>query len=361
MAVVIILQILLLLLKTNMNILVIGKFSQDQFGFHISDTLKDMGHLTIEFDPSKKYKYTHTTLGRRVHQLNHLIISSLTSTPYFRERRKGRLEKLIREKQIDLTIITHDFLYPDEAELIKEKTKSPLVLWFPDSVAGFQKGLFFISAYDFLFFKDPYIVKVLSEQYNLKNVFYLPECCNPKFHKPVELSQNDIEHYGCDITTFGNPHNIRSSIFKQLLELNYSIKIWGHQPPVWLSDNKIKSLYTGEYVFNESKAKSVLAAKINLNTLLPAEIYGLNARTFEIAGIGGFQMLHWRASLSNLFDEGKELVTFNNFLELREKIDFYIHNNGLRNEIAKAGQKRAYSDHTYKIRLACLIETVFSK
>ena len=344
-----------------MNILVIGKFSPDQFALHILDTLKDMGHTTFEFDPTLKYKYTHTHIGRRIHQANQIISNTLAYMQYFRERRKKKLLKIIEAKKIELTIVTHDFLYPDETELIKEKTKSPLVLWFPDPVAGFQKGFFFISEYDFLFFKDPYIIKVLAEQYNLKNIFYLPECCNPKYHKFIELSQNDIEHYGCDITTFGNPHNIRSSFFGQLPELKYSIKIWGHQPPVWLSDNKIKSLYTGEYVFNESKAKSVLAAKINLNTLLPAEIYGLNARTFEIAGIGGFQMLHWRAGLSNLFDEGKELVTFNNFEELREKIDFYIHNNGLRDEIAKAGQKRAYSDHTYKIRLACLIETVFSK
>lgn len=342
-----------------MNILVIGKFSDDQFGYHISDTFKDMGHSTIEFDPTLKYKYSKTKIGRRIHQLNNLLVNNLVSTQYFRNRRKKKLENILSGNKIDLTISTHDFLYPDEVDFIKSKSKSPIVMWFPDSVAGFQKGLFFISDYNFLFFKDSYTVKMLTEQYNLKNVNYLPECCNPKYHKNIEVSDQEKRHYGCDITTYGNPHTIRTAFFYKLLDSGYKIKIWGHQPPNWLIDTKIKSLYTGEYVYNESKAKAVLAARINLNTLHPTEINSLNARTFEIAGIGGFQILHWRAGLANLFEDGKELVSFNNFEDLIEKIKFYLKNDNLRNEIAKDGQKRAYNEHTYLIRLKLLLDTVF--
>lgn len=343
-----------------MNVLIIGKFSPDQFGFHIADTLKDMGHNVIEFDPTLKYKYSKTTLGRRLHQLNHLIVNNLVSTQYFRNKRKKKLEKILIKNKIDLTISTHDFLYQDEVDFIKSKTKVPIAMWFPDSVAGFQKGFFFISDYDFLFFKDQYIVKILKENYNKKNVHYLPECCNPKYHKSVVLSEYDIQKFGCDITTYGSPHNPRSLFFSQLINKNYKIKIWGHQPPIWLNDNKIKSLYMGEYIYNESKAKSVLAAKINLNTLHPTEINSLNARAFEIAGIGGFQMIHWRAGLKDLFEDGKELVSFNNFDELIEKINFYLNNPDERKRIASAGQIRAYKDHTYQKRLTTIIEVVFN-
>lgn len=341
-----------------MNILIIGKFSEDQFGFHISETLKEIGHTTLNFVPLLEYKSSKTVMGRRLNQLNHLIYNNLINTQFFREQRKKKLSKLIGNSKIDLTICSHDFLYPDEVTILKDKTKSPVVMWFPDSVAGFQKGLFFISDYDFIFFKDPYIVQILQSDYNKKNVYYLPECCNPKYHKTVDLNSEDINHYGCDITTYGNPHNIRSSFFKQLIANNYKIKIWGHQPPIWLNDNKIKSMYKGEYVFNESKAKSVLAAKVNLNTLHPTEINSLNARTFEIAGIGGFQILHWRAGLSDLFEDGKELVSFKNFAELIEKINYYLEKPEERKIVAKAGQLRAYKDHTYKDRLKLLLDTV---
>lgn len=341
-----------------MNILVIGKFSPDQFAFHISDTLKDMGHHTIEFEPTLPYKYTRTEFGRRLHQVNHVINNNLISIRYFRDKRRKRLTHILSNTKFDLTISTHDFLYPDEVKLIKDKSKAPIVLWFPDPVSNFSKSFFIISDFDILFFKDQYIVDILSTQYNIKNIYYLPECCNPKYHKTVKLSGDDHKHYGSDIATYGNPHNIRSSFFVQLAAYNYNVKIWGHEPPIWLTDNKIKSLYTGEYVYNESKSKAVLAAKINLNTLLPAEIKSLNARTFEIAGIGGFQLVHWRKNLSSLFDEESEIVSFNNMNEIIEKINFYLSNEKSRTNIAKASQLKAYSHHTYTKRLEQMIQSI---
>lgn len=341
-----------------MNILAIGKFSADQFGFHIADTLKDMNHNVYTYDPALIIKYYKTKIFMRIHQFNHLVYDNLLMLPSVRKLMRQKLYKIITNSDIELIICTHDFLYPDEIEKIKKFSNAKIVMWFPDSIAYFAKAFFFVSDYDVLFFKDPYIVKILYEQYNKKNVFYLPECCNPKYQKSISLNNDDIAKYGCDITTYGSPHNIRSSFFRQLIDFNYSIKIWGHQPPIWLTDEKIRKLYMGEYVFNDSKVKSVLAAKINLNTLHPSEIFGLNARTFEVAGIGGFQMIHWRLGLQQLFDDGKEIVSFRNFDELIEKIDFYLSSPEERDQIAKAGSERAFSDHTYSLRLNLLLETV---
>ncbi len=166
--------------------------------------------------------------------------------------------------------------------------------------------------------------------------------------------------YGCDITTYGSPHNIRTSFFVQLLNFNYNIKIWGNQPPIWLNNKELKSLYTGVYVFNESKCKAVLAAKININTLHPTEVIGLNARTFETAGIGGFQIIHWRPGLAQLFEDGKELVSFKNFDNLKTVISYYLDNENERKEIAQSGQLRAYKEHTYQLRIQLMFDTVFN-
>jgi spore maturation protein CgeB len=343
-----------------MKIIVVGKFSQDQFAFHIADALKDMGHSVFTYDPSFPYKYHKSVIFRRIHQFNNLLYNNLLMTSSFKNYKRKKLYEILRNSKIDLIICTHDFLYPEEVENIKLITSAPIVLWFPDSVSGFNKGLFFISDYDFLFFKDPYIVKTLNDNYYKKNVFYLPECCNPKFHKSIIMNKEDLELYRADISTYGNPHNIRTSFFCQLIKYNYKIKIWGHQPPIWLKSKELKSLYTGVYVFNESKSKAVLAAKININTLHPGEVIGLNARTFETAGIGGFQMIHWRPGLADLFEDGKEIISFNNFNELIEKINYYLDKPEEREKIAKAGQVRAYRDHTYELRLKLLLDTVFN-
>ncbi len=344
-----------------MNILVIGKFSPDQFAFHIADTLRDMGHHTIEFEPTLPYKYTKTTFGRRLHQVNHAINNNLINTRFFRDRRKNRLANILIHNKIDLTISTHDFLFPDEVMLIKDKSKSRIVLWFPDPVSNFSKSFFIISEYDAVFFKDQYIVDILRTQYNKNNIYYLPECCNPKYHKTVNLSDEDYKHFSSDISTYGNPHNIRSSFFVQLADFNYKIKIWGHEPPIWLTDKKIKSLYTGEYIFDETKSKAVLAAKINLNTLLPSEIQSINARAFEIAGIGGFQIIHRREIMKSLFEEEKELISFTEMADLNDKIKYYLNNDDERNKIAKAGQIKAYASHTYKNRLDIILMRIGDK
>jgi spore maturation protein CgeB len=318
-----------------------------------------MGHTTFNFDPTIKYKYSRTTFGRRLHQLNHLVVNILTNTQYYRERRKKRLFRFVNDLKIDLTITTHDFLYPDEITLIKEKWKSPIVMWFPDAIGNANKSLFMLSDYNYVFFQDPYAVYILNNQYNKKNVLYMPECCNPQFHKTIILNTSDNKKYNCDISTYGNPHNFRSYFFSQLLEYNYKIKIWGHQPPFWQKNEKVNRLYKGEYLVNEEKAKSVLASKINLNTLVPGGIYGLNARAFEIAGIGGFQLIHWRPGLADLFDDGKELVSFKNFNELLDKIKYYMNNDKERLRIAESGQRKAYSEHTFSLRLDLILETVF--
>lgn len=342
-----------------MNILVVGKFSAGQFGFHISDTLRDMGNATIEFDPTIKYKYSKTLIGRRAHQIKLVLMNNLLNTSLYREYRIKRLKNILDKTKIDLTISTHDFLFPDEVDLIKVNSKGPIVMWFPDGIGIAGKAMFMIANYDKIFFQDPYAVCILNNQYNKNNVLYLPECCNPKFHKKVELNENNLKKYSCDISTYGSPHNYRSFFFEQLTNLNLRIKIWGHTPPIWLKSDKFKSLYIGEYLVNDNKAMAVLSAKINLNTLVPFGIHGINVRAFEIAGIGGFQMIHWRRGLADLFTEDKEIVSFNNFNELITKIDYYLKNDVRRTQIAFAGQARAYKDHTYKHRLELLIKTVF--
>lgn len=343
-----------------MNILVIGKFSPDQFGFHIADTLKDMGHKVIQFDPSLEYKYSKTTIGRRLFQAKFFIYQAALNAGLLTAHRIKKFSKILNSKKVDLTICTHDYLSPEEVQLIKKKSFSPIIMWFPDAIAYSNKAYYMISDYDYIFFQDPYAVYILKNQYNKKNILYLPECCNPKYHKFVETNQDDFIKFNCDISTYGSAHNYRTFFFSQLLTFNYKIKIWGPKPPIWLKDNRSLSLYQGEYITNEVKAKSIILSKINLNTLFPGGVFGLNARAFEIAGTGGFQMIHWRAGLAELFDDGKELVSFNNFDELIEKIEYYLPREELRKEIGIAGQTRAYKDHTYQKRLTTILDVVFN-
>lgn len=338
-----------------MKILVIGKFYTEGFALHISETLKSMGHSVICIEPGLKERNYQWKFSKRWMQVKQNIYNLSDNLAAIRAKRLSKLFGKIGRNKIDLTIVCHDrFLWPKEVEKLKTNTKTPVVLWFPDYI-GNLKGYFANAPYDAVFFKDPFIVQTMKG-FVSPPVYYLPECFNPLTHRLPDLEAGDLNAYICDITTAGNMHSYRVAFFKQLEE--YHVKLWGNPPPLWLQMESVNQMYQNKPVTNKEKAKAFRGARIVINNLHPGEMWGVNVRTFEIAGIGGFQLVNWRPGLNQLFEDSKEIVSFTSMEDLKEKIDYYLDHENERNVIAKAGMEKAYREHTYSHRLNTLIETV---
>ncbi len=340
-----------------MNILVVGKFYIEGFAWHAAETLRSMGHDVIDFEPGVKYDVAGNLLVKRWRQAKDVVYSIAGQFRTIQKWRAARLYRKVEGKKIDLVLSCGDFLMPEEVRLLKAKTGARMAMWFPDPIHNFSKAFFLNAGYDALFFKDPYIVHILGR--NLKRpVYYLPECCNPKYHRSVDLSGADLEKYGCDITNAGNLYSYRAA-FMENLPSKLSVKFWGNPPPLWMDVSGIKPMLQCRYVVLEEKSKAFRGAKIVLNNLHPAEMWGINVRAFEAAAAGAFQMIDWRPALFHLFDIGKEIVAFKNKEDLLEKIEHYLPREAERLEIAARGMKRAHADHTYQKRLDCLLRTMF--
>ena len=340
-----------------MNILVIGKFYPEAFARHIAETLEDIGHTTIKYDIGPKGYTGNSIFMKRMNQVKGVLYSNLTSLKYFQIVDNSSFKKILARQKVDLTIVTHDFLFPSQVKYLKELSKAPIVLWHPDAISNLGKYYFLNAKYDFLFFKDPYVVKSFKKDLNL-NVFYLPECCNPKKHYKVALSKEDEKKFSCDITTAGNLYPNREAFFRNLKK--YNVKIWGSPPPNWLNTNDINQMIMGELVLNENKSKAFQLAKIVMNNLHPAEIWGVNARAFEIPACGGFQLINWRPGLDQLLKDGEEVVSFKDKDDLFEKIDYYLKNDDERIRIINKGYQKVNDQHNYKMRLELLINSVFN-
>jgi spore maturation protein CgeB len=219
----------------------------------------------------------------------------------------------------------------------------------------FGRSFFLNGGYDALFFKDPYVVWYMKQKTSLP-VYYLPECFNPNSLKEIALSEEDVDRYGCDITTVGNIYPYRGAFFEQLKE--YNLKIWGNPPPLWMDISRIKGFLQNRFVADAEKVKAFRSAKIVINSLQPAEIWGVNARAFEIAGAGGFQLIDWRPGLDHLFEDESEIVSFRGIEDLKKKINFFLNEDELRINIAQRGRSRALMEHTYEKRLQTLLATV---
>jgi len=172
------------------------------------------------------------------------------------------------------------------------------------------------------------------------------------------LNQPEDE-LGADITSAGTLYYFRAEALASLSD--FSIKIWGAVPRFYRDDYKYNILkyHQGRSIFTAEKARAFRQSKIVLNTLAPAEIGGVNARCFEAAACGAFQLITYNDYVKNYFKPGSEIECFRNLSELREKAEYYLDHEDERKMIANSACRRAHSEHTYERRLQQLLDTVF--
>jgi len=336
-----------------MNILVVGRRHPESFAVHIADTLNYIGYNALIFDPIFEISLSKNPFQQKLQKVRANLFSLYLQTNYGRESHFNKFKKFLEGKKVDLVISCHDFLTPAQVQWVKKHYLSKVVLWFPDAISNFGKAMFLDSDYDALFFKEPFVVEVLKNEYN-KNAYYLPECCNPFKHNKINVTKDDLMTYGCELTTAGNMHTARSAFFKNLVE--YDVKIWGTSAPSWLDARSVKHMIQNHFVINEEKSKAFACSKIVINTMHPTEIYGANVRLFEIAATGSFQLCNYRSALDDLYEIDEELIVFKTLDEFHEKARFYLKNESLRKQIGEKAYIRTMKDHTYEKRLNLMLK-----
>jgi spore maturation protein CgeB len=236
---------------------------------------------------------------------------------------------------------------PKTVAKLRSVTQAPIVCWCQDPLIALGRQFMLAAGYDTVFVKDRHMQDVFSRMIRSTTFRYLPEACNPRVHRAVELSAEDLATYGCDVMIAGTLYYYRQEILRQIS--GFDLRVWGSRPS-WLLYH-LSGRHQGREVVMAEKAKALRAARICLNTLNFSEVNALNCRAFEIAGCGGFQLMSSAPVVSEHFEPGVELVTFDSVEELLEQIHHYLRNPQLAAQIARRGQLRAHRDHTYESRL----------
>jgi spore maturation protein CgeB len=267
-----------------------------------------------------------------------------------------RLIRAAREFQPDvLLVFSVEMLLPETVETLRRETSARIVGWYMDHVANFGRGWFLTADYHALCFVDPYIVRMLRNKAANERVHLVPICCDPALHRPVDLSDAEQRRYGCDLTVAGNLYPYRLRLLEPYID--YDFKIWGYKPR-WLR-HPLAQRYTGEAVYGVEKSKAMRAAKIVMNTNHYANIAGVNKRTFEVAGSGAFQITD-APGISAVYEPEREIVTFSDAVELKEKVDYYLNHDQERLEIADRAQRRTHAEHTFAQRWEVLLRLAYA-
>lgn len=292
--------------------------------------------LPVDENLPYKERYLHK-IGRRYSWINLFLFSQ-------------RLYKKISIFQPNLLFVygSNWSILPQTLGKIKRNLGCKIILWEGNLQfwRWFQGEL--LRYYDYIFVNDSYALPLLKGPAQLKNVIHFPGCiCDPDIHKPLELSEEERNHYGSDIGFIGMGHPDRIEFFEKLTE--FSLKLWGKQ---WDKSDKLKKYFVNEPVGLNEKIKIYQATKININIQSNKyQIDGISAKIFEIAGCSGFFLTEKKKDLSLFFKDEEDLISFNSIDDLKEKINHYLSNPQERISLSNKIREKVITNYTYKIKL----------
>lgn len=165
-------------------------------------------------------------------------------------------------------------------------------------------------------------------------VIYLPQGANPQVYKPANMSLD------LDVSFVGQRHDQRAEIINDLSNRGISVETFGKG---WPSDE----------ISEDEMIRVINRSRINL-CLAPAAsaggFSGLRGRDFKIPMSGGLYFTPYRRELGDVYAIGREIVCYHTTDDLAEKIKFYLSHPDKAEEIRRAGQRRAYHEHTWSQR-----------
>ena len=149
--------------------------------------------------------------------------------------------------------------------------------------------------------------------------------------------------------------HVERTLLVKLLAERYDFRLytWKHEkvPEGVKSFPPISSLLETSKVY--------YAGKINLNVTLRSIENGVPLRIFEIMSVGGFVLSNWQEGIAELFEEGKEIVTFKTPEEMLEKVDYYLAHEEERVRIGINGYQKVKNCYTFEHQLSKIISILF--
>ena len=192
-------------------------------GYHLGDSLARNLYVTFQKLGHQVAFVEDLTWVHHDNRLGRVFRSSLLRYPRVEIYRSQRVVRRVIAQHPDLFISLWSWLRPEAVQEIRN-AGIRTVLWYPDAIVNLDRQYVLVAPFDLLLFKDPYAVRLFREKLSLP-VFYLPEACNPLWHRPVSLTEQEYQRYRCDITTAGSMYPYRT----RLLEIfnGYDLKLWG--------------------------------------------------------------------------------------------------------------------------------------
>jgi|LakMenEpi03Aug12_release.lakeMendotaPanAssembly.Ray.scaffolds.fasta_scaffold120010_3 spore maturation protein CgeB len=137
----------------------------------------------------------------------------------------------------------------------------------------------------------------------------------------------------------------------EYLAAKTDIRVFGYGVENLEASSPIRERHGGE-VWGMDMYRALARSRITLNRHIDvAENNANNMRLYEATGMGAMLLTDRKDNLQELFDVGREVITYSSKEEATEMVLYYQEHPEEAARIAKAGQARTLREHTYAHRM----------
>lgn len=160
--------------------------------------------------------------------------------------------------------------------------------------------------------------------------------------QPPELTDADMERFGCDVVFVGHYEDDgRMEMLEDVAAAGFRLRLFGTGWPSFREDSVLAPLFPVLPLRGIDYRKALASAKIALAFLSNANRDCYTRRNFEIPAIGGFMLSAYTPELAEMFTPGQHAAYFRDRAELVAKIGHYLQHDEERTRIAEAGRRHS--------------------
>jgi len=337
-----------------MKFVLLGDETPDGMDLSVRNALTALGHDVNVFWPGFRPRETHAAwkawyYAERIRQQWNLVSDGHP----FAHLQRAVIDAVKRKQPDAFIVFTLPLLKQETVRCIKEEVGCAIIGWYPDAIVNLGRGDFFSVDYDLIYLKDPYLVEKFGTVFADPRIRFLPEAFDDSAEIPV-VTENDREKYACDVMSYGTLYPYRARWMQELS--GYDIALYGNIPR-WMRGHPVVQFHKQRQLRGREKIIASLSANICLNTAHYSEIRGVNARLWELTGVGAFQLTNL-AQAADYFRIGEEVAVFETVTELREAAEHYLHRPDERQVMAEKARQRTLQHHTWKDRAKVVLEDI---
>lgn len=181
---------------------------------------------------------------------------------------------------------------------------------------------------------------------------YLPLAFEPRILAQIPEGPRDIP-----VSFVGSvsPAHRERLDFLETVSGRMDLAIWSDLPPALAVTSIIRTRHRGS-AWGREMFHILRRSQITLNRHIDVSAnFANNMRLFEATGMGACLVTDAKDNLAELFEPGKEVVTYASADECMATVRDLTGHPAERQRIAAAGQARCLADHTYERRMAELV------